>query len=176
MGDSKTSATPGYVAKLLADLPNEWYEAGVRQFGTSGWNIEDLRNAVDANIGATTHAPDFVLINIGVNNILTYDVEATWKGHMQAILTAINTQWPRAQVYIMRPWLRGAGNVTALNHIATWISDLVALNSFAHLGPDERVFLENGDDGATYTTDGTHPTEPDGYQLTADQWRAVMGY
>ena len=57
----------------------------------------------------------------------------------------------------------------------TWRKASGARAAWAHLGPDERAFLENGDDGVTYTTEGVHPNAA-GYALTAAQWQAVMGY
>jgi lysophospholipase L1-like esterase len=70
----------------------------------------------------------------------------------------------------MRAWRRDLD--AECNTLAGWIDDIVALRSDCHVGPDERVFLENGDDGATYTGDGTHPNAA-GYQLTADEWRGM---
>lgn len=176
LGDSK-SATDGYPAKLLNDLnaitvPNAFWSESTPRIATAGWTVDNLRTGVLANIASVTPAPNYVLINIGANDMGTAEVD--WKADMQAILDAIHNQFPSAQVYIMRFWQRDVTRY--FDSVAQWIADLVTLNSFAHLGPDERVFLENGDDGATYTTDGVHPTEPAGYQLTADNWRATLGY
>jgi hypothetical protein len=41
-------------------------------------------------------------------------------------------------------------------------------------GPDEAVFLENGDNGATYMNDDVHPNHG-GYMLTAKKWRETLG-
>jgi lysophospholipase L1-like esterase len=90
---------------------------------------------------------------------------------MNYVLAAVHTKWPACQIYIMRPWRRG--EAADCNTLATWIADIVALLDYAHEGPDERVFLENGDDGATYTSDGIHPNEA-GSALTAQQWRTLL--
>jgi lysophospholipase L1-like esterase len=169
----------GYQPKLINDLnalnpPHLWREATPR-IATGGWRVDELRTGVLANIASVTPTPDYALINIGVNDTSTWEEtsETLWKADMQDIIDAIHGQFPLCQIYIMRVWARSRPNCAVING---WISDLVTINSNTHLGPDESVFLENGDDGATYTTDGGHPTEPAGYQLTANQWRSVLGY
>jgi lysophospholipase L1-like esterase len=73
----------------------------------------------------------------------------------------------------MRPWRRTYG--AECSTLKTWIADLVAANpGVAFSGPDEGGFLENGDDGATYTGDGVHPNAAD-YTLTASEWVSVLG-
>ena len=110
----------------------------------------------------------------GANDANDGVTEATWKANYGYILDAIHAKWPNALLYVMRPWTRGYNAECDL--FAAWIGDLVTARAgWAFLGPDERDFLENGDDGVTYTSDGTHPNTA-GYALTAAQWQAVMGY
>lgn len=117
-----------------------------------------------------THA----LVNLGANDVGGVLVEATWKANLAAILDAMNGAWPNAKVYVMRPWRRGYA--TECDSLATWIGDVLATRgTWAFVGPDERVFLENGDNGVTYTVDGVHPNAA-GYTLTAAQWKTVIGY
>lgn len=115
-----------------------------------------------------------VLVNLGVNEAtIGLPTEAAWKASMQTLLDAYEAKWPGVDVYLMRPW--GRDLATECNTIAGWIADLVAASATVHLGPDERVFLENGDDGTTYTADGVHPTAA-GYDLTAAEWKTAVGY
>lgn len=130
---------------------------------------------ITSGLAGVTNNVRWALINLGANDVSALPAEATWKADMATILDAINAKWPLAKVYIMRPWRQG--EAADCNSLATWIADIVAArSSWAFVGPDERVFLENGDDGATYTSDGVHPTDPAGYLLTVDQWKTVLGY
>lgn len=142
------------------------------RFAAGGWDVAALHTAVDAGIAAITPAPQYALVNIGVNDNAT--LEANFKADLQGVFDGIHGQFPACQIYVMNVWKRDAAEFIA--NVNNWIDAVVALNSFVHPGPDERIFLENGDDGATYTSDGAHPTEPAGYQLTADNWRATLGY
>lgn len=178
LGDSKTAAN-GYPPKLLADLnalnpPHLWLESAPR-IATGGWDAAGLQTGVAASIASVTPAPDFALVNIGVNDMNIMPTEAVFKGALQGTFDEIHNQFPLCQIYVMNVWRRNyVAEKATLN---TWIDAQVAVNPFfVHAGPDERIFLENGDDGVTYTSDGVHPTEPAGYQLTADAWRAVLGY
>ncbi len=51
---------------------------------------------------------------------------------------------------------------------------LSSRGAFAAVGPDERIFLEHGDDGVTMTSDGIHPNAT-GYAETAAEWQTSMG-
>lgn len=115
-----------------------------------------------------------VLVNLGVNEATVgLPTEAAWKASMQTLLDAYEAEWPGVDVYLMRPWGRGLD--AECNTLAGWIADLVAASATVHSGPDERVFLENGDDGTTYTVDGVHPTAG-GYDLTAAEWKTAVGF
>jgi lysophospholipase L1-like esterase len=128
--------------------------------------------AIDAEIAGCSANPRIVLFNLGVNDAGALD-ETAWKANINYILAAIHTKWSDAVVYMMRVWLRDYDG--ACNTIDGWIDDLIATHDYCRTGPDERVFLENGDDGATYTSDGIHPNDA-GYALTATQWQTAIGY
>jgi hypothetical protein len=146
------------------------------RIATAGATIASRVATIAADLAAISETPLFVLWNIGVNDMDGALVEATWKANCQTIINAMAAKWPSVKIYMMRPWQK-APYTTAPNTIATWIADLIAANpGVCFLGPDERVFLEGGDDGATWLVDDRHPTVPAGYQLTADQWRSAIGY
>jgi lysophospholipase L1-like esterase len=138
--------------------------------------VASMKALIDADLAARTEpAVQAVLFNLGANDMNALPAEAVWESDALYIIDAIRAKWPSAKVYIMRPWTRGAGMATA-NTLAGWIGTVVAARpGGAFLGPDERVFLENGDNGVTYTIDGTHPNAA-GYALTAAQWKTVLGY
>jgi lysophospholipase L1-like esterase len=138
-----------------------------------GSTVAQWASAIAASLAAIADARTDVLLNLGANDVAALPAEATWKANLGTILDAIHTKWPNTQVYIMQPWRRGYAS--QCNSLATWIGDVVATKAWSHVGPDERVFLENGDDGVTYTSDGIHPNAA-GYVLTATQWKATLGY
>lgn len=146
---------------------------------SSGISVETLATNINGYLAAYPTLlgdPQFVLINIGVNNAAGVSGsmdETTVKNAFLAVLDAIHTKWSDVPVYAMRVWGRNADANCDL--IDGWIDEVVALRAWAHLGPDERVFLENGDNGVTYTADGVHPNAA-GYALTAAQWKTAMGY
>lgn len=115
-----------------------------------------------------------ILVNLGANDVGALPAEAAWEANLATILDAMNAAWPAAKVYVMRPWRRGYA--AECDTVATRIGHVLATRgAWAFVGPDERVFLENGDDGATYTVDGIHPNAA-GYALTAAQWKTALGY
>ena len=115
-----------------------------------------------------------VVMNWGVND-LYYDaplVEATWKANYLTIIDACAAKWPNAQIWLMKPWTRGS--TTECNTLAGWIDAIVAARStVANAGPDERTWLEGGDDGATMTSDGIHYSTA-GHRECADEWYAAL--
>jgi lysophospholipase L1-like esterase len=138
--------------------------------------VASMKATVDADLIARSSDEwaSAVLFNLGANDLLAMPAEATWESNAEYILDAFHVKWPLAQVYLMRPWRRGYNSEA--DTLAGWIGTVVAARpTFAHLGPDERVFLKGADDGATYTSDGVHPNAA-GYVLTAAQWQTVLGY
>jgi lysophospholipase L1-like esterase len=142
------------------------------RLGIGGMTTADMAARVASDIAGFVQSPNFVLLNVGVNDIGTLPAEATWKADYATALDAFNAKWPTIKVLCARPWKQNG--MTDANTLAVWISDLIATRSWCSLGIDERVFLEGGDNGATYTSDGTHPTHA-GYALTAAQWKLAIG-
>lgn len=182
-GDSKTwgvDSTAGrvngrngyepYLSRYLQEATGaEWDELPLR-VGRSGYTIAQLAASVDADLSARSDTPSVVLINIGANDYISV-IDATWSTNYAYILDAMHAKWPSAQVYCMRVWRRSGTSLVAMKSA---IGVLVAArSSWCYLGPDETVFLENGDDGTTYTVIGIHPNEA-GYALTAHQWASVI--
>jgi lysophospholipase L1-like esterase len=182
-GDSKTVGTgdnatlypgqggyPPLLSGLVEATGRGCVERPARIAG-SGTTVTYWRANIDAALVSTTlHTPHYILWNLGAND--NADNEAGWKADAQYIIDAFHTKWTSAKIYFMRIWERSNPNLTAF---ATWYADLVAANpGVCFLGPDERVFLENGDDGASLTTDGTHPNHA-GYIATAQAWKTALG-
>lgn len=191
VGDSKSMGSnadftpdynggPGYqgllATKLQTATGTKWRELIPRYSAHDGFTTNGIRAVIDADLALVTGtpAPSFVLINTGANDVISMPTQTNFKNDLGYIMDACHMKWPSAQVRIMRPWRRS--QLTNCNTLATWISETISTRSaWSATGPDERVFLENGDDGVTYTGDGIHPTHA-GYDLTAEQWKTNMGF
>jgi lysophospholipase L1-like esterase len=191
IGDSK-SVNQTWVSpfvNLVSNSTYQWSEAALRiaQVGTS---VAVRKAAIDADLAtrAATPAPEYICINLGTNDVngdgsdvLSDGTGATWQSNLAYILDALHAKWASAEIYVMRPWkpdYDGGVYQAKLDLIGdTLIPAAITGRAWAHLGPDERVFLENGDDGATYIQpepDRIHPNTA-GYALTAAQWRTTLG-
>lgn len=136
-----------------------------------------MKALVDADIAARPADEwiGYLLFNLGVNDVAQgLPSQAVWEANLAYILDAFHAKWPNIQVYVARPWYRA--NPAGCDTIAGWIANVVTARAgWATLGPDERVWLEGGDDGATMTSDGTHYSAA-GLIENAAQWQTVMGY
>ncbi len=178
-GDSKTGQTGdttinlgGYPIRLCtATLQLVECPARVTVGGTT---VALRAAAIATDLAAAVGNPQYILCNLGANDVSALPAEATWEANYQTIINAMHTRWAAAKIYLMRPWRRSYA--AECNSLAAWIAVLVSNNpGLVYAGPDERAFLENGDDGVTYTGDGIHPNTA-GYVLTASQWRTALGY
>lgn len=153
------------------------YRIAVDDLSTGGASVAQKAATIVADLAARPEGPlsrQFVTITLGTNDANSLPAEAAWKADAATILDAIHVKWPYARVGWALPWHRD--RVAACNTLAGWIADVIApRSSWAFVGPDERVYLENGDNGVTYTTDGTHPNVA-GYTLAAAQWQTALGY
>lgn len=178
VGDSKTAAGNSWPGLLKASLTTEgtfiWGE-GPPRFGVSGYTAALMVPYIDTNLDDLTIPADFVLINLGSNDVKNgLPVEATWKADMTHIVDACLTKWPSCVVYVAKAWrtLCDANCDT----MATWVDEIVATYaSQVFVGHDENVWFENGDNGATYAVTGVHYNEA-GEAECAAQWQTVMGY
>jgi len=168
VGDSKTEAAYRYPGWMSSDTV-QFVEASAR-IGHAGETTADVKGHIDADLAAATGTPEYITYNLGANDQVS---ENSFKTDSLYILDAIHVKWPSAQIYMARVWQRGS----AFNDtLAGWVGDVVALRStFAHLGPDERIYIQMADDGAYMTTDGIHPNIY-GTVESARQWRTVLGY
>lgn len=146
--------------------------------GASGSTV----NAYSVNVAthlAGLNPPDqpiHVLINLGVNDMLGgLGAQATFEANYLTIVDAVHTKWPQSKIWLSRPWARN--ELTDANTVATWLANVAAARSgYTFVGDDERVWLENGDDGATRTTDGIHYSTPAGMNAKAAATKTALGY
>lgn len=182
VGDSKTDGgvdsetitggMPGYERYLVDGLnTNNCVEYIEMRNAHGGYTVGQIKAAIDSDLSMAYGNATYALINMGANNVEN-PLDVNYSSDYGYVLDAIHAKWPACKIYCMRIWRRSTSNLTLqANAVASVVS---ARPSFCFLGPDERVFLENADNGATYTTDGIHPNHA-GHLLTAAQWRTVLG-
>lgn len=175
IGDSKTL---NYIWPSL--ITSAIYKANVDLFASelptriaaNNATVATQASTITADLSAAVGIPDYVLINFGANDVAALPSETIWKANYNMIIDALQAKWTNAKIYLMRPWRRNYG--VECNTLASWIADIIAAQGI-YTGPDERIFLEGGDDGATMTVDGIHPS-PAGVIATAVQWQAAIGF
>jgi lysophospholipase L1-like esterase len=142
------------------------------KIGVNMATAADIAARTAADIAAMTYSPSEILINLGANDINGALLSANWQTNMTAIINAYHTAFPVANLRLAKVWKRGgsAGGTQASHAI---IDALYSANPWLKPGIDE-AFLEGGDDGATYTTDGTHPNAA-GQVLEANAWKSAIG-
>lgn len=127
---------------------------------------------IDAELAAVTGGPpDYITINLGINDCPVTD-DSYFTTRLTYIVEKMHAKWSNARIGLMRFWSAGIG-VAGVEYANGLVDAIIAAHAYCFTGPDERIFLENGDNGATYTIDGTHPTDA-GYTLTAIQWRTTI--
>lgn len=176
VGDSKSTSSykwPEQLRSRLNELGPYNYQETPTRFATGGYTAANMHTYIDANLAAESGTAHTVTINLGANDVNSVPAEATWKADMVGIIDPIRAKWPSAKIYIAKAGRQGFA--TECNTLAGWIDDVIALYaSGVYAGPDERDWMEGGDDYATYTTDGTHYSAT-GVIECASQWRTIIG-
>lgn len=179
VGDSKLSLQRSYpgVHKNMTGGALLAVESPAR-LAFSGWSSLTMYQNLDSLLNSAAGTPDFIFYNLGANDeppgINPPPTQAQWTLWTSTNLDKLHAKWPSAQIYVARAW---TSNYPALaDQRAQWTAAILSTrSSWAFPGPDERVYLENGDNGATMTEDGVHYS-PLGEYRTAQEWRKVLGY
>lgn len=175
-GDSKSTSSKEWTTALRDSLSAKTYGGvGLQNAAVAGESVATALAAMDAKLAAMPTDLSGVnyrkvLMNWGVNDGCADT--ATWETNYLAIIDKVHAKAPNADVYLMRPWMRGYACTAALH---ASIDTIVAARAFARIGPDEAIWLENGDNGATNTVDGVHYSTA-GNAACAAQWQTVLGY
>lgn len=145
-----------------------------------GLALSVLRTYIDADLatmdGPPTANVQQIFVDATVNGMLIGGggVVPQWQTDLAYIVDALHTKYPNATVYIDKPCQRGVGG--DCNTLAGYIDTIIAARSpWALAGLDERTWLENGDDYATYTADGVHYNAA-GHARKAALLKALIGY
>lgn len=175
VGDSKTAGDDWrlLLVEALTKANNKMYaKHPTDSFGISGGTLASVLTFVSANLAAVTRQADVITINFGANDVGALPAEATWKADLVTMIDLFRAKWPSVKIYVARAWRQGYA--TECNTLATWIAAVVATYpSNVFVGMDERVWFENGDNGATYTSDGVHYNVA-AQTAAATAWRDVI--
>ena len=175
VGDSKT-AGGCWQSQLNTKLVTRFGAATETptRLATGGWSVSDARNNIDSWLAGTSTVPDVVLFNFGVNDSHQGLSQSTFETNSGYILDQTHAKWPSATLLVARAWASTCtGCSTPIDD--TWIPNVLSTrSSFAKNGFDERIWLENGDNGASMTTDGIHYSTA-GCTAAATNWDTVIG-
>lgn len=185
VGDSKTDATTtdsprpfgvsGGYPRLLCNSVEQGstrgcYERPAR-IGVGGGTAVSIDAGMVGYLSTRNHIPDYITVAIGANDAGV--AQATFEAAFGSLLDKLHAKWANAHAYCSLPWVQGQD--AAMDLIAGYIANVVATrSSWAHIGPDERIVIEGGDDGATNTDDGVHPNRL-GHIAWAAAWKTSMG-
>lgn len=180
IGDSKTNNFPGwpyYINQTFQNL-GRWWVQKPAQYGAGGLTTAIAKAAIDAQLASRTDIPNYVIINLGANDVTAGDPGATWLTNTEYICAAIHAKYPFAPIYLTKIWCRNTGlqaaGIAAINgYIDTIVAD--PNYNYVHVGVNEADFLPGGDDGATMTSDGVHPNAL-GCAAWVSALQTVMGY
>jgi len=189
LGDSKSLDTydPEWGALVIAGLNTDhnasgryYAENSPRNWAVGSTKITDAESSIDGWLTSHTVATQddnwVFFLNWGTNDVQIVLTEADWKASYKYVIDALLVKYPRATIYLTKPWRRG--ETADCNTIAGWIDGIVAdYSGNVLVGDDERIWFENGDDGATYSrlNDGVHYNDA-GMVAKAAAIRAVLGY
>jgi lysophospholipase L1-like esterase len=137
---------------------------------------DNVNGDIDTDLAAIPSGlvPECTFLNTGANDFPSMPTELNYQTNMLYIIDAINTKFPGKPIYIDNAWRRTYG--TQADTAASRNAAIIALRpGVAFAGLDERDWMENGDDGATYTSDGTHLNHAGNIQK-AILLQALLGY
>lgn len=179
-GDSKSNSTYDWWTGMMSDLSTDTLLTWTRPFNSSygGGGVVQLFDGLTASPPNPATPAKWVFLNIGVNNVTDTSIitQALFEEKYGGILDIFHAQWPSAQIYCMRIWkddTLDGGHPLWAEQIANiddvYIPNVLSSRSWAHLGPDERVWLPGK------TDDGIHPNAAGLLEAKA-QWRAMTPY
>lgn len=145
------------------------------KYAVGGYDVGEMDTYMQANLANTVGNPGTVLINMGANDAVQPTPQVDFEAQLTSIIDQCRTKWGTGiQIYVAKPWR--SDESANCDILAGYIDNVIATYaSNVYDGPDERIWLENGDNGATYTSDGIHYNAAGAIEA-ADQWLTVLGY
>jgi hypothetical protein len=182
IGDSKSAGNnfwPMYFANLLNAETGDYWTDGPRRYAIGGYRAATMKTFMDTNLAAETETPEFVLINMGTNDAAaTITAEATFKTAYNGIIDLCQAKWPGVPIYCQHIYRADSAQTITNSGVINGYIDacITTQGEGVSLGPQDDVYIENGDAGATYlATDKVHYALA-AHALVAAQWYSVLGY
>lgn len=138
----------------------------ISENGHEGYETSDLAGVIDADLAAAPESEyQYAILNIGINDILHGNTDwADMETQIGYVLDAIHAKWASCKIFVDKIWSASAIDANQNYFDDTVIPNVLATRSaWAFLGTDERITIKADDNGATYTHDGTHYRNPEGY-------------
>jgi hypothetical protein len=176
-GDSKSSVGQWqryFEQYLEIQTGDRWRE--IRGLATSGFTMSSWASAIAARLAliSASPAPEFILFNVGANDVAALPVEATYKANLRTVLRALHTKWASTPIFMMD--VGRLGEDADCTTISGWNAAVRAEPEFAvyvFQGPNEQGFLKGADNYTTNTWDGIHGNRA-GVQATAAEWQTIV--
>jgi len=54
----------------------------------------------DADLAAATGTPNYILFDLGANDVISLPTEATWKANYLALIDKYRAKWPNSRIFI----------------------------------------------------------------------------
>ena len=174
-GDSKGTQQWQPVLQLLTEPVSHRGLYNTGGYNHAGDEVDDLKAVIDGNLAAATHTPEYVLVNTGANDVLHGNTNWTQMiADYGYILDAIHAKWADCMLKVAKIWTRNAvSDQDYFDDVV--IPTVLSTRPWASVGMDERIVIKADDDGATYTTDGTHYSTA-GLTVVANAWKSAIGY
>jgi lysophospholipase L1-like esterase len=181
IGDSKTANNPNwrtYVTDLMGANGKRWVSWPLT-YSNGGWTTQNVKDGIDAYLASAVGTPNYIIANLGANDVAAGDPGVTWKTNTMYWISACHVKYPNAQVYLTKSWRRGTSQniIDGEAAVNTYTDQILAdptYSSYTHIGVNEADFMPGSDDGATNTQDGIHPTSV-GATLWAAAMKTVLG-
>jgi lysophospholipase L1-like esterase len=158
------------MAPLVTNLRPQWvlptFDA---VHATAGQTWSGEASAIDQWLTQQTSAAQaFVVVNLGVNDILTgLPAQADEEASIAHVLDSIHGKWGTASILVVAPWAQGY-DADSSTH-ASRLGDVLVSRNWAAIVATESTYLPG------HIPDGVHP-DATGYALWATKIQAAMGY
>lgn len=184
IGDSKSTGAnfwPCYLHDLLSTQTGHYWTDGPRRYAIGGYSAAKIKTFMDNNLANETDIPEAVLINIGTNDVPTPTEESTFKAAYNGIIDLCQAKWPGVSIYCQHVYRAdSAQRITNSGIINGYINDCITAQGGSgagvYLGPQDDVYIENGDAGATYLAADKIHYSLAAHQVIAAQWLTALGY
>jgi lysophospholipase L1-like esterase len=180
IGDSKTANEPNWATYLndaMATVNKRWVKLPIPD-ALGGWTTAIVQAGIDAYLASVSEVPNYVIVNLGANDVSGGDPGATWETNTKYICSAVHTKYPGAIIYLTKIFRHNTGQQAAgIAAMNGYIDDIVATapySGYVRVGVNEANLFNEGN-YTTYSADGIHWNVA-GCVLWASAFQSMMGF